>query len=197
MYLVNGGSQKTSSSHSCDTVMPLSLRRRDWLAAGVRRPSKNASPILSGAGCGTARHALQKLPRSSARFGLSAVPPQAGPTRSGPAQARKQENRKYFTEVPHASCSHVFDLTTRAGGRHATHARIDQGHDSGRPGDSGNCPEDRIENDPHLPYAGDDLEHPEHAKDPQVGKHAAVRHEGSGDDAEVEDISPILTETAR
>ena len=94
MYLVNGGSQKTSSSHSCDTVMPLSLRRRDWLAAGVRRPLKNASPILSGAGCGTARHALQKLPQSSARFGLSAVPPQAGPTRPGPAPARKQENRR-------------------------------------------------------------------------------------------------------
>ena len=93
MYLVNGGSPKTLSSHSCDTVMPLSLRRRDWLAAGVRRPLKNASPILSGAGCGMARHALQKLPRSSARFGLSAVPPQAGPTRSRPAPARKQENR--------------------------------------------------------------------------------------------------------
>ena len=172
MYLVNGESQKTSSSHSCDTLMPLSLRRRDWLAAGVRRPLKNASPILSGAGCGTARHALQKLPQSSARFGLSAVPSQAGPTRSrlaptrkqenrrlrsrrrgrrvrGPrrhenrrtgdceaadgvdafearagkktgeqegaeptrprsAPARKQEKRKYFTEVPYASCSHVF-----------------------------------------------------------------------------------------
>ena len=74
--------------------MPLSLRRRDWLAAGVRRPLKNASPILSGAGCGTARHALQKLPRPSARFGLSAVPPQAGPTRSRPAPTRKQENRR-------------------------------------------------------------------------------------------------------
>ena len=94
MYLVNGGSQKTSSSHSCNTVMPISLRCRDWLAAGVRRPSKNASPILSGAGCGTARHALQKLPRPSARFGLSAVPPQEGPTRSRPAPARKQENRR-------------------------------------------------------------------------------------------------------
>ena len=110
MYLVNGGSQKTSSSHSCNTVMPISLRCRDWLAAGVRRPSKNASPIPSGAGCGTARHALQKLPQSSARFGLSAVPPQAGPTRPGPAPARKQENRKYFTEVPHASCSPVFGM---------------------------------------------------------------------------------------
>ena len=171
--------------------MPLSLRRRDWLAAGVRRPLKNASPILSGAGCGTARHALQKLPQSSARFGLSAVPPQAGATRPRPAPtrkqenrrlrsrrrgrcvrsprrhenrrtgdceaadgvdafearagkktgeqegaepqaeptrprsapARKQENRKYFTEVPHASCSHVPDLTTRAGGRRASKMR--------------------------------------------------------------------------
>ena len=74
-------------------------------------------------------------------------------------------------------------------------ARTDQGHDSGRPVDSGNRPEDRIENDPHLPYAGDDLEHPEHAKDPQGGKHAAVRHEGNGDDAEVEDIPPILGRT--
>ena len=43
---------------------------------------------------GTAPYALQKLPWSSARFGLAAVPPQAGPTRSEPAPARKQENRR-------------------------------------------------------------------------------------------------------
>ena len=101
---------------------------------------KNPSPILSGAGCGMARHALQKLPRSSARFGLSAVPPQAGPTRSDPAPARKQENRKYFTEVPHASCSQVPDLTTRAGGRRATQARGPSARGragSGRPALSG------------------------------------------------------------
>ena len=36
-----------------------------------------------------------------------AAEPQAGPTRPRPAPAQKQENRKYFTEVPHASCSHV------------------------------------------------------------------------------------------
>ena len=39
-----------------------------------------------------------------------AAGPQAGPTRSEPAPARKQENRKYFTEVPHASCSPVFGM---------------------------------------------------------------------------------------
>ena len=49
--------------------------------------------------------------------------PQAGPTRSEPAPTRKQENRKYFTEVPHASCSQVPDLTTRAGGRRASKMR--------------------------------------------------------------------------
>ena len=48
----------------------------------------------AGVGSGAAPHALQKLRRSSARFGLSAVPSQAGPTRSGPALARKQENRR-------------------------------------------------------------------------------------------------------
>ena len=58
---------------------------------------------------------------ASVRVRPSVVPPQAGPTRSTktgeqeaaepmrsrPAPARKQENRKYFTEVPHASCSPV------------------------------------------------------------------------------------------
>ena len=44
-----------------------------------------------------------------------ALETQEGPTRSRPAPARKQENRKYFTEVPHASCSQVPDLTTRRG----------------------------------------------------------------------------------
>ena len=38
-----------------------------------------------------------------------------GADASEPAPARKQENRKYFTEVPHASCSQVPDLTTRRG----------------------------------------------------------------------------------
>ena len=51
---------------------------------------------------------------ASVRVRPSVVPPQAGLTRSEPAPARKQENRKYFTEVPHASCSPVFG-TARGG----------------------------------------------------------------------------------
>ena len=93
MYLVNGGSQKTSSSHSCDSHAAFSPPSG---LAGGRCPKtfEERLPHPVGRGVRDGRHALQKLPQSSARFGLSAVPPQAGPTRSRPAPARKQENRR-------------------------------------------------------------------------------------------------------
>ena len=94
MYLVNGGSPKTSSSHSCDTVMPPSLRRRDWLAAGVRRPSKNASLIPSGAGCGTARHTLQNLLRALCVTSVLCVRPKAPALASGGMQRKGNGHRE-------------------------------------------------------------------------------------------------------
>ena len=132
MYLVNGGSQKTSSSHSCDSHAAFSTpsglaggrcpktfeeRLPHPVGRGVRngpaRTSKTSAAVrevrsVRGSAAGGA-DAFEA--RADTKTGeQEAAEPQAGPTRSEPAPARKQENRKYFTEVPHASCSPVFGM---------------------------------------------------------------------------------------
>ena len=94
-------------------------QRRDAGARAEDAERAGGEALRTGVGCGTARHALQRIPRLSARSVPSAVPPEAGgrvqafTSRSGPRRRPPRGSRRAGRESPRRPSS----PRRRSGGR--------------------------------------------------------------------------------